>query len=150
MLLEKIKNDLKAALKEKDELVVSTLRFLLSAIHNKEIELKKRGKLSDEEVIGVIRKQVKEHQESIEAFQKGKREDLVEKEKKELAILNKYLPQQLSSKELKKIIKEVIGETGAVGEKDFGKVMGVVMGEVKGRAEGKTVAEVVKQQLSKT
>lgn len=92
MLVEQIKNDLKTALKQKDEVAVSTLRFLLAAIQNKEIELKKRGKLSNEEVVAVIKKQVKEHQESIQAYRQGKRNDLVEKEKQELAILNNYLP----------------------------------------------------------
>lgn len=144
MILDQLRNDLKQALKAKDEITASTLRFLLAAIQNKEIELKKRGKLKDEEVMVVIRKQVKQHQESIEAYQKGKREDLVEKEKKEMAVLGKYLPQQLSSKELEKIIDEVIEE---VGDKDFGKVMGAVMGKVKGRVEGSEVAKVVKKHL---
>jgi len=150
MLFKRIQDDLKTALKNKDKLTVSTLRFLISAIHNKEIELLKRGRLSDDEVILVIRQQVKQHQESIEAFQKGKRDDLAQKEAKELKILSKYLPQDFSPKELKKIVKKVIDQMGVIGEKDFGKVMGVVMGKVKGRAEGKTVAEVVKQQLGKT
>lgn len=149
MLLEKIKTDLKTALKEKDEVTISTLRFLLAGIHNKEIELKKRGKLTDEEVVAVIRQQIKQRQESIEAYKKGKRDDLVEKEKKELGILSKYLPQQPSSKELEKIIKETIEEVGAKGPADFGKVMGAVMGKVKGRAEGKIVAETVKKLLTK-
>jgi len=148
MLLEKIKTDLKTALKEKDKTTISTLRFLLAAIHNKEIELKKRGKLKDEEVIAVIRQQVKQHQESIEAYQKGKREDLVKKEKQELSILRKYLPQELSPEELEKIIKEIIKEIGAKSPADFGKVMGAVMGKVKGRAEGKVVVETVKRLLS--
>lgn len=147
MLLEKIKTDLKTALKEKNEITASTLRFLLADIHNKEIELKKRGKLSDDEVVAVIRKQVKEHQESIEAYKKGKREDLVEKEEKELAILRKYLPQELSFKELERIVKETIKEISAKSPADFGKVMGIVMGRVKGRAEGKEVAKLVKEKL---
>lgn len=148
MLLEKIKTDLKTALKEKDEATISTLRFLLAAIYNKEIELKKRGKLTDDEVTGVIRQQIKQHQESIEAYQKGKREDLVKKEKQELAILRKYLPQELSPEELEKIVKETIEEIGAKSPADFGKVMGVVVGKVKGRVEGKVVAETVKRELS--
>lgn len=147
MLLEKIKTDLKTALKEKNEVTISTLRFLLAAIHNKEIELNKRGKLTDDEVTGVVRLQVKQHKESIEAYQKGKREDLVKKEKQELAILRKYLPQELPVKELEKIISQTIKEVGAKSPADFGKVMGAVMGKVKGRAEGKAVAETVKKLL---
>lgn len=147
MLLEKIKADLNTALKEKDEVMISTLRFLLSAIHNKEIELKKRGKLTDDEVIAVIKKQVEEHQESIEAFKKGKRDDLVKKEKEELGILRKYLPQPLTPGQLEKIVKETIQEIGAAGPADFGKVMGVVMSKTKGRAEGSEVAKIVKEQL---
>lgn len=148
MLLEQIKTDLKTAQKQKDEIVVSTLRFLLAALYNKEIELKKRGQLSDEEAIGVIRQQVEQHKESIRAYRKGKRDDLAEKEEKELAILSKYLPQQISPEELEKIVKETIGEMGEVGEKDFGRIMGRVMGKVRGRAEGKLVAEMVKKLLS--
>jgi len=148
-MLEKIKTDLKTALKGKDETTVSTLRLLLAAIHNKEIELKKRGKLKDEEVVAVIRQQVKQRRESIEAYQKGKRDDLVKKEKQELDILSKYLPQQISSGELEKIIGQTIKETGASSPADFGKVMGTVMSKVKGRAEGKIVAETIKKLLAK-
>ena len=147
MLLEKIKNDLTAALKKEDKARASALRFLLADIQNKEIELKKRGKLSDEEVVAVIRRQVKQHQESIEAYQKGKREDLVKKEKDELAILKKYLPQAMPPQELEKIVKETIEATGASSPQDFGKVMGAVMAKVKGRADGKAVSEVVKKLL---
>jgi len=146
-MLEKIKTDLKTALKGKDETTVSTLRLLLAAIHNKEIELKKRGKLKNEEVVAVIRQQVKQRRESIEAYQKGKRDDLVEKEKQELDILSKYLPQQISSGELEKIVGQTIEETGASGSTDFGKVIGAVMGKVKGRADGSEVAKIVKEKL---
>jgi len=146
-MLEKIKTDLKTALKGKDETTVSTLRLLLAAIHNKEIELKKRGKLKNEEVVAVIRQQVKQRRESIEAYQKGKRDDLVEKEKQELDILSKYLPQQISSGELEKIVGQTIEETGASGPADFGKVIGAVMGKVKGRADGSEVAKIVKEKL---
>lgn len=147
-LYEKIKLDLKKALKEKDAIKLSTLRFLLSALHNQEIELKKRGKLTDEDVIGVIRQQVKQHKESIEAYRAGKRDDLVRKEEEEMKILNTYLPQLLPQKELEKIIAQTIKEVGATGAADFGKVMGAVMGKVKGRAEGKIIAETVKNLLT--
>lgn len=148
MLLEKIQSDLKEALKAKDEVEISTLRFLLSSIHNREIELRVEKKtLTDEEVIKVIQRQVKERKESIEAFKKGKREDLVRKEQKELQILSNYLPQQISEKEMKKMVEDVIKEIGATGPSDFGKVMGAVMLRARGRAEGEVVARIVKEFL---
>jgi len=151
MLKDQLQTNLNQALKEKDEIRVSTLRLLLSEVHNKEIELRQKlqdKSLPDEDVIGVIRKEVKRRQEAIEAYKQGKRDDLVKKEEAELGILNKYLPQQMPPEELEEIIKETIEETGAVGAKDFGKVMGAVMAKVKGRADGKTIAEVVKKLLS--
>ena len=143
---DKIQADLNQALKDRNELVVSTLRLLLSEIHNQEIE--KKADLTEEEIIGIIQKEVKKRKESIEAYQRGKRDDLVKKEKEELAILNKSLPRQLSSKELETIIQLVIKKVGASGLSDFGKVMGEVMTKAKGRAEGKVVSEAVKKTLS--
>ncbi|TSC54100.1 MAG: hypothetical protein LiPW31_233 [Microgenomates group bacterium LiPW_31] len=145
MLQDKIQADLKIALKAKDELRVSTLRLLLSETHNREIE--KQTQLSDEDVVAVIHRGIKQRQEAIEAYQKGNRDDLIKKEQAELAILNKYLPQQMPSEELEKIVKEAISEVEASGPGDFGKVMGVVMGKVKGKAEGGVVAGVVKKLL---
>lgn len=147
MIFEKIQADLKTALKEKDRLEVSTLRFLVAALKDKEIELQKRGELSDEEVTGVIRKQVKQRQESIEAYQKGKRDDLADKEKKEAEILGNYLPQEISPKELEKAVLAAIEKTGAGGPQDFGKVMGMVMGQLKDRADGSSVSKMVKEKL---
>lgn len=146
-LYERIQQDLKKALKEKEAIKLSTLRFLLSAIRNREIELKKRGKLTDKEITGVIRQQVKQRQESIEAYRTGKREDLASKEEEEMKILNTYLPQELSSEELEKIINQTIKEVKASGPADFGKVMGQVIKKAKGRVEGKMVAELVKGKL---
>ncbi len=146
-LNEKIRKDLEKALKEKDLVRISALRFLLSQIQNKEIELNKRNRLSDEEVVGVIRKQAKERQESIEAYRRGNRDDLVKKEEGELKILNTYLPQLLSSGELEKIVSQTIEELGAKGPEDFGRVMGAVMGKVKGRADGQVVASLVKKMI---
>ncbi|MFZ5366209.1 MAG: GatB/YqeY domain-containing protein [Patescibacteria group bacterium] len=153
MIIEDIKNDLKEAMKASDQVRVSVLRFLLSAVHNKEIVLHRQlavqGKnLPDEEVVEVIRQQIKQRKESIEAFKTGGRDDLVEKEQEELEILSKYLPQQISQGELTKIIEEMVKETEATGPGDFGKVMGAVMAKVKGQAEGTKVAEMVKKSLS--
>ena len=146
MILEKVKTDLKEAMKAFDEAKVSTLRFLISAIHNKEIALQGKN-LPDEEVVEVIRQQIKQRKESIEAFKTGGRDDLVQKEQGELEILNKYLPQQISQEELEKLISETITQTGASAPGDFGKVMGQVMSKVKGRADGTQVAELVKKFL---
>ena len=145
MLLEQIQNDLKTALKERNELQVSTLRLLLSETHNRQIE--KQAKLVDEDIVGVLRKEVKKRQESIEAYEKGGRQELADKESKELIILSKYLPQEMSPKELEKIVKEVIVEVGAQGPSDFGKVMGVIMEKVKGKIDGTKVADAVKKLL---
>jgi len=145
MLLEQIQNDLKTALKERNELQVSTLRLLLSEAHNRQIE--KQAELVDEDIVGVLRKEVKKRQESIEAYEKGGRQELADKESKELIILSKYLPQEMSPKELEKIVKEVIVEVGAQGPSDFGKVMGVIMGKVKGKIDGTKVADAVKKLL---
>ncbi len=145
MLLEQIQNDLKTALKEKNELQVSTLRLLLSEAHNRQIE--KQAELVDEDIVGVLRKEVKKRQESIEAYEKGGRQELADKESKELIILSKYLPQEMSPEELEKIVKEVIVEVGAQGPSDFGKVMGVIMGKVKGKIDGAKVADAVKKLL---
>lgn len=144
---ERIQSEMNKALKEREELKVSLLRFLLAEVRNREIELNKRGELTDEEIAQVIRTQVKRHQESIEAYRAGKREDLAKKEEAELQILNTYLPQLLTSPELEKIILETIKEIGAKGAKDFGKVMGAVMVKVKGRADGQEVAALVKKLI---
>lgn len=143
---EKIQSDLNQALKDKKEVEVSTLRLLLAEIHNQEIA--KQAELTKEDIIKVVQKEVKRRKEAIEAYQKGKRDDLVTKEKEELRILNKYLPQQMSSQELETIIQSVIKEIGASSMSDFGKVMGAVMGRVKGQADGKAVSGAVKKALA--
>jgi uncharacterized protein YqeY len=143
-LQETIDQDLKGAMIQKKELVVSVLRMLKSALHNQVIA-KKKKKLSDEETLGIILSQAKKCKDSIEAFKKGSRDDLVEKEEQELKIIKQYLPKQLSSKEINKIVQEVIGQVG--DEKNFGKVMGQVMGRVKGRADGNVITQIVKESL---
>lgn len=147
-LLEKIRTDLSQALKEKKEIEVSALRLLLAEVHNKEIE--KQGELIEEEVIGVIRKQIRLRQEAIESYQKGERKDLEQKERDEMKILSKYLPQMISPQELEKIVDSKIKQLGAKGPQDFGKVMGEVMKEVKGQADGAEVAKLVKERLTKS
>lgn len=145
MLIEQIQKDLTEALKSKNEAIVSTLRLSLSEIHNRQIE--KQAELTEEDIVAVLRKEAKKRQESIEAYEKGGRQELADKEKNELQFLSKYLPQEMSPQELEKIVKEVIVKVGPQGTGDFGKVMGVVMGKVKGQIDGAKVSEVVKKLL---
>ncbi len=144
-LKEKIMQDMKEAMKAKDTAKVSTLRLLISEIKNKEID--KRGELTDDEILAVIQKAVKQRKESIEQYEKAGRSDLVEKEKKELEILEAYLPQPLSEEELEAIIDEAIKEAQATSVKDMGKVMKIVMPKVRGRADGKIVNQKVREKL---
>ena len=146
MLEEKILNDYKQALKNKHKIKSSTLSFLRSNLINQAISLKKKT-LDDNEVISVIKKSVKQHQDSIEQFKKGERQDLVDKESRELQILKSYLPPELSRDEISKIIEEVISETQAASLKDMGRVMKEVMAKVASQADGKTVSDLVKQRL---
>jgi uncharacterized protein YqeY len=164
-LKEKIDEDLKMAMKEKKEREVSTLRLLKAAIFDrekekrykiskekeglKEEELEKESQLSDEEIIEVIHSEIKKRKEAILEFEKGKREDLVKKEKEEIEILKNYLPEQLSEKEIEKLAKEIIEKVGAKDIKDMGKVMKELMPKVKGRADGTLVSKIVKELLSK-
>jgi len=149
MLEENIFNDYQGAMKSKDKIKSSTLSFLRSNMMNEAIRLKKKS-LEDKEVIGVIKRLIKQHQDSIEQFKKGGREELVEKESKELEILKSYLPPELSEDEIKKIIEEVITELKAESPKDMGRVMKEVMARVGSQADGKLVSELVKQRLNKT
>lgn len=140
-ILNQVRSALYSAIKEKRQRKVSALRFFLSKIKNEEIA--QRRPLNDEEIILLLRKQVKNNQESIEAFQKGNRSDLVEKEKEEKAVLEEFLPAQLGDEEVRKVASEIIG----TGVKDFGQVMGQMMGKLKGQADGATVARIVKEEL---
>lgn len=145
MLYLQIQNDLKNAQLARDEVKVSALRLLISEIRNKEIE--KGAVLSDEDIVSVVQKEAKKRKEAAEGFRKGAREDSALKEEAELKILEGYLPEQISTEELTKIVSEVITETGATTMADMGKVIGAVMGRVKGRAEGSAVSAIAKQKL---
>lgn len=147
MLGEKIFNDYKQAMKDKDAIRSSTLSFLRAELANLLIEKRKKN-LDDTEVISAIKKQIKQHQDSIEQFKKGNRQDLVDKETRELEILKSYLPQELSTEEVKKIIEESVKEAQAAGPKDMGKVMKVVLARIAGRADGKLLSDLVKARLS--
>jgi uncharacterized protein YqeY len=147
-LKEKIENDLKQAFREKNEIAVSTLRMLRAAILNAEIAAM-RKEFTDEDVIKVIASEIKKHKDSIAEYEKGGRQDLVEKEKKEMEILMKYMPEEMSEEEIKKVVEEKIKELGASSQADFGKVMGAVMKVVAGRARGEVVGKVVREMLAK-
>ncbi len=145
-LKERLREDMKEALKAKDKVKLSTIRMINSLIKNAEIE--KRGELTDEEIVQLLMKYAKQRRESIEMYEKGGRQDLVEKEKAELTVVESYLPKQMTKEEIREIVKEAIEETGASSLKDIGKVMKVVMPKVRGRADGSLVNKIVRDLLS--
>ena len=147
MLLERIESDLKSAMKEKNEIKVSAIRMLKAAIKNKEIEKRVKA-LTDDEIIDVVAKQVKQRRDSIVEFEKGKRQDLVDKETKEISVLEYYLPARLSKEELTGIVQKIIQSSGAKTKADMGKVMKEVMAETKGKADGSEVSRLVSSLLS--
>ena len=147
MLEEKILEDYKQALKAKDAEKVSTISFLRSQMKNLAID-KRQNALTDEDVISVLRKLVKQRRDSIEQFKAGNRQDLVEKEAKELEILLAYLPQQVSDEKMKEIIEEVVKATVATSIQDMGKVMKELMAKFAGRSDNKLVSELVRQRLT--
>jgi uncharacterized protein YqeY len=144
-LREKIDADTKEALKAGAKDKVSTLRMLNAALKNKQID--KRRTLTEEEVIETVRSLIKQRKDSIEQFAKGGRQDLVDKETAEVAVLETYLPQQLAREELEAMVRDAISQTGAQGARDMGKVMKALIPMVGGRADGKLVSELVKNAL---
>ncbi len=147
MLVEKIFDDYKEAMKSRDSLKSSVLSFLRADMLNL-ATAKKKDKLDDAEVIVVIRKQIKQRQDSIEQFTQGGRLEMADKEKNELVILKSYLPAELSSEEIKRIIEEEITILGANGLKDMGRLMKELAIKIAGKADGKLVSDLVKQRLS--
>ena len=148
-LAERIDADLKEAMRAKDMTRLSVVRMAKAALKNAAIE--KSGadaQLSDAEATQVIRKQVKQRQDSIESFEKGGRAELAAKEKEELSILQSYLPQQMSPDELSKIVRETIAEIGATSKAQMGAVMKALQAKVAGRADGKTLSAEVQRQLN--
>jgi uncharacterized protein YqeY len=147
MLRDQIKLDMISAQKSGDKQKLETLRFLLGEIANFEIEKyppSGNGSLTDEDTMSVLKKQVKRHQESIEMFKTGKRDDLVSKEQAELVVLQGYLPAQMADEELKGIVKRIVESNPG---KSFGEVMNLVMAEVAGKADGGAVSKILKEQL---
>ena len=144
-LKRRINQDAKEALKSKDTLTLNVLRMLKSEIRYKEIE--RGSELSDDDVISVLSSAIKKRKDSIQQFEKGGRDDLASKEKEELAVVTKYMPEQVSEEELSQIISQAISEEGATGASDLGKVMKLVMPKVRGRADGKKINQMVSSQL---
>ena len=164
MLKEKIQNETTEAMKQGNDLVCGTLRMLSAAIITKEKEkrfkiskqkpdldeqgLVKESQLTDEEIIEVISSEIKKRRDAVALYEKGNRQELADKEKKEIEILQKYLPEQMSEEEVKKLVQEAIAKTGVKEAKDMGKVMKEVSPQVKGKADGSLVSKIVKDLLT--
>lgn len=144
-LKEKIPSDLKDALRNKRTLELNVLRMLQSAIRNQEIDNK--GELDDEQVIQVISSEIKKRKDSVEEYRKVGREDAADTEEKEIEILMKYMPEQLSEEQIEKAVQSAVQQTGAKGIKDLGQVMKTVMPELKGKADGKLINRIVREKL---
>lgn len=145
-LKEQLNDAMKQAMKARDDLRLSAVRMVRSTVKNREIDLK--HELDDQGVIEVISTLVKQRRESIRLYQDGNRQDLVDKEEAELAILLQFLPAQLNPDEIAELVSQTIRETGAQGIKDMGKVMKVLTALTTGRADGKIVSDIVRQQLA--
>lgn len=145
-LSQQLTEAMKDAMKSKDSLRLNTIRQIRTAVKNREIE--QRAELDDQEIIGVISTLVKQRKESAQLYRDGDRPDLAEKEEQEMAVLQAFLPAQLSEAEIQDLIEEAVAETGAASMKDMGKVMKIVAGKTVGRADGRLVSELVKARLS--
>lgn len=144
-MIERIEEDLKGAMKAQDKDKTGALRMVKAALHNKKID--KRAELTEEESVAVLVSMVKQRKDSIEQFEAGGRQDLADKEKSEIAIIQLYLPQQLGEEEVAALVKEAVEASGAKSQKEMGKVMALLMPKVKGRADGKLVNNLVRSML---
>lgn len=145
-LLDRLNQDMKQAMKNKDKETLSVIRMVKASIQNESIKLGK-DTLSEDEDLTILSREVKQRKDSLQEFKNAGREDLVEKTENELDILAQYLPKQLSDEELTSIIQETIKEVNASSMKDMGKVMGSVMPKVKGQADGTKIKQIVEQKL---
>ena len=144
-LKEKLQEDLKSSMKNKDTIRKSVITLVKAAI--KQIEVDQRVELDDVAVMDIISKQLKQRNDSLAEFEKAGREDLIEETKSEIQVLKEYLPQQLSEEELEKIVIETIAEVGATSMKDMGKIMAIIKPKTAGRADGRKINELVKKNL---
>lgn len=149
MLKQQLQEELKKSMLAKDAEKTSVLRMLLSAINYYEIEKGAGYEATKEDIMNVLQREVKMRRDSIDQFLKAGREDLVAKETKELAILEAYLPEQMSEEDIRMLVKEAILETGAKTPQDMGKIMGFLMPKTKGKADGSLVSRIVKEALGK-
>ena len=148
MLKRKLQEELKQSMLARDVLRTSVLRLLLSAVNYYEIQKGGAGyEATDEDVLSVIQKEAKQRRDSIEEFKKANRQELVDKENKELEMLQVYLPQQLNEEEIRNLVKEAVNQTGAKTIADMGKVMGALMPKVKGKSDGGIVSKIVREEL---
>ena len=147
-LKEQLANDLADALRQGDDTRKSTIRMLMSAINTEEVAGAERRELTEDEVLKVVARQVKQRRDSIEEFNKAGREELAEKEAAEMKVLRAYMPEQAGREEIEAEARKVIDEVGATGPQDKGKVMQAIMPRLAGRAEGRDINEVVTQLLS--
>ena len=144
---QQIQMDLAQAMKKKDDTKVSVLRMLKASILKFEVSGKEKTEATDEDILGLVNKEIKQRKDSAEQFKEGNRFEMAEKEEKEMEILIAYMPPQMSEEEIKKIAQEVIDETGAKSKQDIGRVMGALMPKVKGQADGAVVNKVVAELL---
>ena len=144
-LSERLNSDLKQAMKDGDKVRRSVIRLVMAAIGNAEIA--RQAGLADTDILGIIAKEVRQRHESIEAFRSGNRHDLVAQEEVELAILNEYLPRQMTRQEVRVVARQVIDEVGAQGPADKGKVMPKLIAQLKGQADGREISAVVTELL---
>lgn len=145
-LKEKLLSNMKEAMKSKDSVKLGTIRGVISAVKNQEIDLKKE--LSEEEILTIVSREVKKRKEAAVLYEKGNRPELKDKEIQEMKILQAYLPEQVSEKDLRRRIQEVIAETGAEGMKDFGKIMKTLVPEFKGKADNSLIKELANEYLN--
>ncbi|MFC0522562.1 GatB/YqeY domain-containing protein [Pontibacillus salicampi] len=146
-LLESLNQDMKTALKSKDKEKLSVIRMVKAALQNEALKLRK-DELSEEEELTVLSRELKQRKDSLQEFKDAGREDLADKQLKEIEIIQSYMPAQLSEEELDAIIKETINEVGATSKGDMGKVMSAVMPKVKGQADGSQINQLVQKHLS--
>lgn len=150
MTKQQLKDELKQAMLSRDTVKTSVLRMVISAIGYFEIQKGGAGyEATDEEVLSVIQKEVKQHKDSIEQFKNAGRQELIDKENKELEILQAYLPAQMAEEEIKTLVEEAVKQTGASAPADMGKVMSALMPKVKGKADGSLVSKIVREALAK-
>ncbi|MEL6438810.1 MAG: GatB/YqeY domain-containing protein [Cyanobacteria bacterium J06621_8] len=149
-LKEQIGEDIKTAMKAKDKIRLQTVRGIKKAILDKEVELRPKGQdsLNQEQEIELLSQQAKQRRDSIEQYTNAGRNDLAEQEQQELAIIETYLPKQVSDEEVETIVAQIIADTGATTMKDLGKVMGTAMKQLKGKADGKKIQALVRSKLS--